>query len=423
MSDLPEGATRYLVGGALRDEWLGLPVADRDWVVVGTTPEAMAAAGFKPVGRDFPVFLHPETREEHALARTERKAGRGYHGFTFHTGAEVTVEADLARRDLTVNAIARADDGTIIDPYHGRDDLEHRVLRHVSDAFVEDPVRLLRLARYYARFAPMGFTVAEETMALVRQMVADGEIDHLVPERVWAEAERALMHAEPHLFFYLLREAGAGATLFPELDALFGVNQPLQHHPEIDSGVHTLLVLRQAAADNAPLIARYAALCHDYGKALTPARILPGHHGHEERGVEPTDACSQRLGVPKTLRDTARLVTRWHTHLHRIHELKASTVLKLFEGLDAFRRPERLEHLMQVCRADVRGRLGFEQRAYPQIATARRLFAAASAVDAAALAADGLRGPAIGQALKARRIQAIQAARAESLSTSTGFDT
>lgn len=411
MNKLPAGATRYLVGGALRDELLDLPVADRDWVVVGSSPEAMAENGFKPVGRDFPVFLHPNTREEHALARTERKSGRGYHGFSFHSGEDVTLEDDLARRDLTMNAIARADDGQIIDPYHGRADIERRVLRHVSDAFVEDPVRLLRLARYYARLAPLGFTVADQTMALVRQMVAAGEVDYLVPERVWAEAERALMHDEPHLFFYLLREAGASQVLFPELDALFGVPQPLRHHPEIDSAIHTLMVLAQAAAANAPLPARYAALCHDYGKALTPAHILPGHRGHEERGVEPTDACSARLGVPRALRETAHLVTRWHTHLHRIDELRPASVLALFEGIDAFRRPERLEHLISVCRADVRGRLGFEQRAYPQVETARRLFAAANAVDASQLAAQGLRGPAIGEALRARRIEAIATTR------------
>lgn len=413
MSGLPAGATRYLVGGALRDELLGLPVTDRDWVVVGTTPEAMADSGFKPVGRDFPVFLAPDTHEEHALARTERKSGRGYHGFAFHSGEHVTLEDDLARRDLTINAIARADDGRIIDPYDGRGDIARRVLLHVSAAFIEDPVRLLRLARYYTRLAPLGFRVADDTMALVRDMVAAGEVDHLVPERVWAEAERALMHDEPHLFFYLLREAGATGVLFPELDALFGVAQPLRHHPEIDSGIHTLMVLGQTAADDAPLAARYAALCHDYGKATTPAQTLPGHHGHEERGVAPTDACSKRLGVPRTLRESAHLVTRWHTHLHRIDELRPATVLDLFEGIDAFRRPERLEHLISVCRADVRGRLGFEARAYPQVTTVRRLFAAAAGVDAAQIAARGLRGPDIGEALRTQRIQAITRALGE----------
>lgn len=374
---------RYLVGGALRDEYLGLTVADRDWVVVGATPEAMTAAGYKPVGRDFPVFLHPDTREEHALARTERKSGHGYHGFVFHTGADVTLEADLARRDLTINAMARADDGTLVDPYGGRSDLQAGVLRHVSDAFVEDPVRLLRLARYYARFAALGFTVADETMALARDMVATGEIDHLVPERVWAEMERALMGAEPQLFFYLLRAANALGVVLPELDALFGMPQPVRYHPEIDSGIHALLVLARTARAGAGLTARYAALCHDFGKATTPAAILPSHRGHEQRGVAPTDTASARLGVPRRLRETARLVTRWHTHLHRIDELRPATVLKLLEALDGFRRPERLEDLITVCVADVRGRLGYAERAYPQAERIRSARQAAPSIAAA----------------------------------------
>jgi len=401
---------RYLVGGALRDEWLGLPVSDRDWVVVGATPEHMVAHGYRPVGRDFPVFLDPDTHEEHALARTERKSGRGYHGFVFHTGSEVRLEDDLIRRDLTINAIARADDGSVVDPCGGRADLDARILRHVSPAFVEDPVRLLRLARYYARFGPLGFRVADETMALLREMVASGEADHLVRERVWAETERALMHDEPQLFFYLLRECGALARLFPELDDLFGVIQPLRHHPEIDSGVHTLLVLGQAAAAGAPLAARYAAVCHDYGKALTPARLLPGHRGHEAAGVPLAEQCSARLGVPRALRDAAALVTRWHTHVHLMHELRPATMLALFEHIDAFRRPERLDVLIAVCDADVRGRLGFEQRAYDQPQIARAAFAAARGIDAGAIAQSGLRGAEIGKALHAQRIAAIATA-------------
>ncbi|MGB7757624.1 MAG: multifunctional CCA addition/repair protein [Salinisphaera sp.] len=401
---------RYLVGGAVRDAFLGLAISDRDWVVVGATPEDMTAAGYTPVGRDFPVFLHPDTHEEHALARTERKSGRGYHGFVFHTGTDVTLEADLARRDLTINAMARADDGTLVDPYGGRADLDARILKHVSDAFVEDPVRLLRLARYYARFAPLGFTVADETMTLAREMVAAGEIDHLVPERVWAEMERALMGAEPQLFFHLLRATGALAVVLPELDALFGVPQPVQYHPEVDSGVHTLLVLSQCARAEASLAARYAAICHDFGKGSTPAELLPGHRGHEERGVAPTDTASARLGVPKRLRETARLITRWHTHLHRIDELRPGTVLKLLEAMDAFRRPERLEDLIAVCAADVRGRLGYEDRAYPQADRVRAALAAAAAIDGAALARRGLAGPEIGQALRQERIRAIAAA-------------
>ena len=398
---------RYLVGGALRDQYLGLPVSDRDWVVVGSTPETMQETGYTPVGRDFPVFLHPETHEEHALARTERKSGRGYHGFVFHTGPEVALEDDLVRRDLTINAMAQGEDGTLFDPYNGRADLDARLLRHVSDAFVEDPVRLLRLARYYARLAPLGFRVADDTMALLEQMVAQGEIDHLVPERVWAETERALMHDEPQLFFYLLRECGALATLFPELDALFGVIQPERFHPEIDCGIHTLLVLGQTAAAGAPLTARYGALCHDYGKGLTPKHILPGHRGHEEAGVKPAERCSGRLKVPRAIADTARLIARWHTHVHRANEQRPATLLRLFEGMDVFRRPERLEHLFTVCRADVRGRLGYETRPYPQIAAVRAAFDAAAAVDAGALARSGLEGPEIGAALKKQRVGAI----------------
>src|SRR5699024_7079452 len=294
----PPDMQSHLVGGAVRDELLGLPVAERDWVVVGSTPEAMTTAGYLPVGRDFPVFLHPDTKEEYALARTERKSGRGYHGFVFHTGSDVTLEDDLRRRDLTINAMARAADGSLIDPYGGRRDLDARLLRHVSDAFAEDPVRLLRLARFYCRFSPLGFRVADDTMALLRAMVDNSEVDHLVPERVWAETRRALMHDEPQLFFYLLRECGALERLFPELDALFGVPQPVQYHPEIDSGVHTLLALSQSAGMDAPLTARYATLCHDYGKAKTPRDKLPAHHGHEEAGVRPAEACSLRLGVP-----------------------------------------------------------------------------------------------------------------------------
>lgn len=400
----------YLVGGALRDELLGLRVGERDWVVVGTTPEAMQAAGYTPVGRDFPVFLHPGTKEEYALARTERKAGHGYHGFVFHTGADVTLEDDLRRRDLTINAMARAVDGTLVDPRGGQRDLDNRVLRHVSDAFVEDPVRILRLARFYSRLAPLGFQVADETMTLLRAMVANGEIDHLVPERVWAETRRALMHDEPHLFFHLLRECGALARLFPELDALFGVPQPVKYHPEVDSGVHTLLVLAQTVRLGAPLAARYAALCHDFGKAKTPAHKLPAHHGHEQAGVPLAEACSLRLGVPVQTRQMAMLAARWHTHIHRFRHLKTTTKLNLFEALDAFRRPERLDMLTQVCEADAHGRLGFENRAYPQGELAHMALQAAAAIDARHLVDKGLRGPAVGDALRRERLAAIRRA-------------
>lgn len=403
---------RYLVGGAIRDELLGLPVGERDWVVVGSTPDDMQTAGYTPVGRDFPVFLHPKTKEEYALARTERKSGRGYRGFVFHTGSDVTLEDDLRRRDLTINAIARTSDGTLVDPYGGQDDLNNRVLRHVSDAFVEDPVRLVRLARFYSRFAPLGFHVAEETVTLLRTMVSNGEVDHLVPERVWAETRRALMHDEPHLFFYLLRQCGALKPLFPELDALFGVPQPIKHHPEVDSGVHTLLVLAQSARLEAPLAARYAALCHDFGKARTPHNKLPSHHGHENAGVPLAEACSLRLGVPTQLRQMAMLAAQWHTHVHRFRHLKPTTALQLFEALDALRRPERLDLLIHVCESDVRGRLGFEHRGYPQAKSARTALAAAASVSAQHLVEQGLRGPAIGEALRRERLKEIARVRA-----------
>lgn len=398
----------YLVGGAVRDRLLGLNIDERDWVVVGATPDDMIAAGFRPVGRDFPVFLHPETGEEYALARTERKTGHGYHGFTFHAAPDVRLEEDLERRDLTVNAMAEDADGKLFDPFGGQADLEAGVLRHVSPAFVEDPVRVLRVARFYARFAPLGFEVAEETKTLMRHMVADGEVDHLVPERVWAETERALMQDRPQHFFELLREVGALARLLPELDDQFGVPQPAEHHPEIDAGVHTLMVLAQTARLDAPLRVRFAALCHDFGKGVTPAHILPSHHGHEEAGVPLTEAACKRLGVPRTLRELAVLVTRWHLHVHRADRLRPATTLKLLEAADAFRRPERLEDLLLACEADARGRQGFEDRDYRQPARLRVAREAAASVDAAALAADGLKGAEIGEALRQKRIEKIK---------------
>ncbi len=398
---------RYLVGGAVRDRLLGRPVHERDWVVVGATPEDMIARGFKPVGRDFPVFLDPQSNEEHALARTERKSGRGYHGFTFHTGADVTLEDDLRRRDLTINAIAEDEHGHIIDPCGGRDDLERRLLRHVSPAFAEDPVRILRTARFAARYQPLGFRVADETLRLMRDMSAAGEVDALVPERVWQETERALQEPAPATFFEILKATGALAKIFPEVAALFGVPQPPRYHPEIDSGVHTLMALAQAARLDASGPARFAVLCHDLGKALTPRAAWPSHHGHEQRGLAPLGQLCDRLRVPNDYRDLARLVTRYHLHVHRALELRPATLLKLFEALDAFRRPQRVDPFLLACEADARGRTGFEDRAYPQADFVRDALGVASAVQTQAIVAAGYHGAAVGRELRRQRVRAL----------------
>lgn len=399
----------YLVGGAVRDRLLGLPVGERDWVVTGAAPEAMAAAGYTPVGRDFPVFLHPQTREEYALARTERKSGHGYHGFSFHTGAGVSLEDDLIRRDLTINAMAETPAGELVDPYGGRADLDARVLRHVSPAFAEDPVRLLRVARFYTRLRPLGFRVAPETMDLMRAMVRAGEVDHLVPERVWAETRRSLALAAPSAFFELLRETGALARLLPELDALFGVPQPPEHHPEVDAGLHTLMALDQAARLDCEPAVRFAVLCHDFGKGITPKTMLPSHRGHEDAGLPLVRAACQRLGVPRAYRELALLVTRWHLHVHRARELRPATLLRVLEAADAFRRPERLAALLAACEADARGRTGFEERDYPQPRLVLQAREAAAAVDAAAIAAR-YRGAEIADKLAQARIAAIKRA-------------
>ena len=398
----------YLVGGAVRDDLLGRPVVDRDHVVVGAMPDELLALGYKPVGKDFPVFLHPRSGEEYALARTERKTGRGYHGFVFQADATVTLEQDLARRDLTINAIAQDEHGTLTDPYHGVRDIEARVLRHVSDAFVEDPVRVLRVARFAARFAPLGFTVADETMALMQRMVRDGEVDHLVPERVWAETRKALTEPQPSAFVRVLRDCGALAVLFPEIDALYGVPQRAEFHPEIDTGVHLEMVL-DAAARLAPGndIVGFCALVHDLGKALTPVDELPRHVGHEHRGVAPLRALAERLKVPTEHAALAEQVCREHLNAHRAFELKPATVLKLLSALDALRRPVRLELFLAACEADKRGRLGHESDAYPQADYLREARAAAASVDAAVFVEQGLVGPAIGEAMNAARVEAI----------------
>ena len=402
----------FLVGGAVRDRLLGRSSGDRDWVVVGTTPEVMGAAGYLPVGRDFPVFLHPRTHEEYALARTERKTGPGYHGFVFRTGPEVTLEDDLSRRDLTINAMAQAEDGTLVDPWGGQADLAARVLRHVGPAFAEDPVRILRLARFAARFAD--FSVAPETLALCRVMVEAGEVDALVPERVWQELSRGLMEARPSRMIEVLRDCGALARLLPEVDALFGVPQRADYHPEIDTGVHLMMVLDMAERLGTALPVRFACLAHDLGKATTPADILPRHLGHEGRSVKLLGPLAARLRVPVECRELAELVAREHGNLHASASFGAEALVRLFDRCDAWRRPERFEQALQACECDARGRLGFEERPYPQADRLRGALAAARAVDSGAVSAEalarGLKGPAIGQALQQARIAAVAAA-------------
>jgi tRNA nucleotidyltransferase (CCA-adding enzyme) len=401
----------YLVGGAVRDKLLGLPVKERDWVVVGARPEDLETQGYKPVGRDFPVFLHPKTHDEYALARTERKTAAGYRGFSVHATPEVTLEEDLRRRDLTINALAQDADGKIIDPYGGRRDIEQRVLRHVSPAFAEDPVRILRAARFAARYRHLGFRVAEETIALMRGMVDAGEADALVPERVWQELAKALREPNPPAFFEVLRACDAQALLFPEIERLYGVPQPPQYHPEIDTGVHTMLVLTQAAKLSPEPIVRFAALTHDLGKGTTPRSQWPSHRGHEKRGVALVDQLCDRLKAPNHFRELARHVARYHLHCHRALELCAATILKVLEALDAFRRPERFEQFLTACEADARGRAGLENREYPQADILRAARAAAASVNAKSLIEAGIEGPAIASALRERRIAAIKARR------------
>lgn len=406
-SDPLAGLEVFRVGGVVRDRLLDRPATDADYVVVGATPEMMRERGFRPVGRDFPVFLHPQTGEEYALARTERKAGRGYHGFVFHTGPDVTLEDDLGRRDLTINAMAEGADGRLVDPFGGQRDLADQVLRHVSPAFREDPVRILRLARFHARFP--SFRVAEETRELCRQMVADGEVAHLVPERVWQELSSALMEGKPSKCFALLHEIGALAVILPELDRLFGVPQAAEHHPEIDAGVHGLMVIDQAARLGGSLSARFAALVHDLGKGLTPADELPRHVGHEKTGLPLIRAVCERLRVSVECRDLAVLVGEHHLLAHRALDLKPSTVVRLFERLDAFRRPERLDPFLLACEADRRGRTGREDEAYPQADFLRRAYAEAAAVSARTFVDRGLEGPAIAEAVHAERVRSVAA--------------
>ncbi len=406
----------YMVGGAVRDRLLGLPVNDHDWVVVGTTPEQMLARGFVPVGRDFPVFLHPKTHEEYALARTERSSAPGYRGFVVHAAPDVTLEEDLARRDLTINAIAASADwaktGVVIDPYGGQRDLQARVLRHVTGAFREDPVRILRVARFAARFTD--FSVAPETMRLMRQMVQAGDADHLVPERVWQELARGLMEAQPSRMFEVLRACGALAVLLPEVERLWGVPQRPEYHPEVDTGVHLMMVLDMAAWLNAPLGVRFACLTHDLGKGTTPADMLPRHIGHEQRSAQLLRGVCERLRVPVDCRELADVVAREHGNIHRSGELNAAALLRLLERCDAIRKPARFEDVLLACECDARGRLGFEESAYPQRARLLAALHAARAVETAPLAAEaakrGLKGPQVGEQIHAARAQAIAAA-------------
>ena len=395
----------YLVGGAVRDKLLGIPVKDRDWVVVGATPEEMLAQGFKAVGKDFPVFLHPETKEEYALARTERKSGKGYKGFTFHTSPDVTLEEDLQRRDLTINAIAEDESGNIIDPYNGEADIKQGLLRHISDAFVEDPLRVLRIARFAAT---LGFKIAPETSQLLKEISETDELEALVPERVWTEMEKALTGKYPARFILVLRSCNALVKLFPEIEALFGVPQTKEYHPEVDTGLHTIMSLNQAVRLSDDPQVRFATLVHDLGKATTPKDKLPSHHGHEARGVKIIDKLCKRYRIPNKYHELAACVSKFHLDCHRIQEMKPATVLKKLEQLDAFRRPERFQQFLLACKADARGRAGFEDREYPQAEYFMNAFNAANDVKAKELQEKGFEGKALGEEIKKQRVENIK---------------
>ena len=404
----------YLVGGAVRDHLLGHPYHEKDYVVVGATPEQLLAQGFQPVGKDFPVFLHPETKDEYALARTERKSGHGYHGFEFHTDPSVTLEQDLIRRDLTINAMAMDNDGNVYDPYGGQQDLCNKVLRHVSDAFVEDPLRVLRIARFAARYHALGFVVAPETLLLMQELAESGELNALTPERVWKETSRALMEAHADVYFETLRTCGALKVLFPELDALFGIPQRPEYHPEIDCGVHTMMSLQQACRANYSLDVRFAVLLHDLGKALTPADELPRHIMHEERGIRPVTEVCDRLRVPTNTKQLALAVCKEHLKCHQALSLKPGTLWRLLQRLDVLRRPERVEAFVQACECDSRGRLGLEDRDYPQAKYILEAIQVVRSIKAQDLPAD-VQGPDIGEMLIERRIKAIEQLKARHL--------
>jgi tRNA nucleotidyltransferase (CCA-adding enzyme) len=398
----------YLVGGAVRDALLNINIKDKDWVVVGSTPEELIKLGYSQVGADFPVFLHPKTKEEHALARTERKSGSGYQGFICDFNPDITLEEDLLRRDLTINAMAQNDDGSLVDPYHGQRDIKERKLRHVSDAFSEDPLRVLRVARFAARFAHLGFTIAEETLALMQNIAASGELNHLTPERVWQETERALGESQPWVYFQVLRDCNALEIIFPELDRLFGVPQPAKHHPEIDCGIHTLMVLEQASKLTDDINIRWASLLHDLGKGLTPEALLPSHHGHEQSGEHLVIELNQRLKTPNEFKDLSRLVCIFHTHVHRAFELKPQTLLKFFNKIDLWRKPERLQQILIACKADSRGRTGFEEVEYSQVEYITEIAKACLEINAKEFVAQGILGKAIGEAMAAERLVVIK---------------
>jgi tRNA nucleotidyltransferase (CCA-adding enzyme) len=398
----------YRVGGCVRDHLLGLPVNDIDWVVTGATPAKMLAAGYKPIGRDFPVFLHPDTHQEYALARSERKSGPGYRGFEVNTDPAITIEQDLLRRDLTINAIAEDEQGNIIDPYDGRKDIAARCLRHVSEAFVEDPVRVLRVARFAARFHHLGFSIADETGELIHQIGASGELDTLVAERVWSELSRALDEDDPAIFFTSLKDCGVLSCLFPEIDNLFGVPQNAKYHPEIDTGVHVMMALQASAELGHDNEIRFAVLMHDLGKASTPADVLPSHHGHEARGIKPVKAFCKRWRVPRAHTELALITTELHLLSHRCQELKASTLLKLLTRADSLRKPERFGKMLEACRADIRGRTGREDDSYPQAAYLTALNIKLAEMDISEIRQRELSGPAMGAAIQEARIQLIE---------------
>ncbi|MCG7498221.1 multifunctional CCA addition/repair protein [Vibrio sp. Of7-15] len=404
----------YLVGGAVRDAQLGITVKDQDWVVVGATPEQMTAQGYQTVGQDFPVFLHPKTKQEYALARTERKAGKGYKGFTCYSAPDVTLEQDLLRRDLTINAIAQAPNGDLIDPFNGLDDLNNKVLRHVSDAFIEDPLRVLRVARFAARFHSLGFAIAHETMNLMTQIVESGEVNALTPERVWMEWEKSLSSDDPQIFLDVLRECGALNIILPELDALFGVPQPEKWHPEIDTGIHTLMVAKQAALLSPSLPVRLAAQLHDLGKGITPKEEWPSHKMHCHTGIQLIKEVCQRQKVPNEFRDLALLVCEHHSNIHRAQELRPATFIKILDKMDCWRKPERLEQVLLCCQADHAGRKGLEDQPYPQKALFQQAFTAAQHVEVKHIVAAGFKGAAIREELTKQRIEAVAAVRKKS---------